>query len=68
MAIYDDVERRTCGHCGCERDARSMSYIAGRWICMACYNAGKRVASQCPDDQIRAAMGVPSRLLGRDQV
>lgn len=45
MAVYDDVERRKCGHCGCERDVRSMSCMAGRWICMACYNAGKRVAN-----------------------
>ena len=44
MAVYDDVERRRCGHCGCERDARSMSCMAGRWICAVCYNAGKRVA------------------------
>lgn len=46
MSVFDDVERKACGHCGCERDVRSMSCMAGRWICMACYQAGKRVSAE----------------------
>ena len=44
MAVYDDVERCKCGHCGFDRDVRSMSCMAGVWICMTCYEKGKRTA------------------------
>lgn len=44
MAVYDDVERRTCGHCGLKREARSMICLSGQWICFACCDAGRRVA------------------------
>lgn len=41
MATWDDVERRRCGLCGERRDVRSMTELAGKWLCRSCYNFGK---------------------------
>ena len=46
MAVYDDVERCKCSHCGLKRDVRSMSVLAGLWICKACYDLGRKHAQK----------------------
>ena len=54
-----DDDHRTCGHCGLERNVRSMSCMNGVWICTTCYAIGRHTARQMlthkqekPDDSM----------------